>query len=108
MTAQSCNLRVMTGPGILHAALAPGDAASLRPFPEALRTDRDRLAAVLQAAALVAHLEHAGAHLPDGWSGARMGGDGVLRVPEVRPGPLRRLPQQLLLEFVARCFRTRG
>ncbi len=72
---------------------------------DGLRTDRERLAATLQAAALLAHLEEAGGSLAAGWRGAGVDGRGRLRLSGApRPGRSPRLPQEELREFLARVF----
>ncbi|HEX6202390.1 MAG TPA: hypothetical protein VF100_05245, partial [Thermoanaerobaculia bacterium] len=72
------------------------------------RTDRERLALLLEAVALLAHLAHARWHLADGWDGAGVaapgGGLGRLRVRGARPGSSPLLPQELLRDLVARLF----
>ncbi len=95
---------------LVHPALvtaeahADGAGAPPAPLRAARLTDRERLALLLQGTALLAHLEHAGWHLPAGWRGAAVTTDGLLRVPGAGPGRARRLPQELLRELVEELF----
>jgi two-component system NtrC family response regulator len=84
-----------------HPALEGGEGTPLAAAP---LNDRQRLAVVLQGAALVAHLAHAGWHLAAGWRGARVGAGGLLRVDAVRPGPAPVVPQEQMLELLALLF----
>jgi DNA-binding NtrC family response regulator/tetratricopeptide (TPR) repeat protein len=80
----------------------------LTPLAEARLSDRQRLAVVLQGAALLAHLEHACWHLPDGFEPAGLVGPGVLVVPEAQPGRGSVLAQVLLRELLLTLFSDRG
>ena len=96
-----------------HEALAPPQRGEVwRGLGEAPRTDRERLALLLEAVALVAHLAHARWHLEHGWDGAGVvaapGNEGAaagrLRVRGARPGGSPLLPQELLRDVVGRLF----
>ena len=62
--------------GLLHPALL--DCPGAVPLAAARWTDRQKVAALLQASALLAHLERTGWHLAVGFRGARVGPDGRL------------------------------
>lgn len=87
---------------LLHPALRPGDGPRLE---EARLQDQEVLAVLLQGAALLAHLEHAGWGLEGGWHGLRLV-DGCL------PRGLRAAPEpgadarELLIELLRRGFRV--
>ncbi len=66
--------------------------------------DRARMAVLLQGAAVLAHLAHAGWFLPRGWDGAGLAADGALRLPPPASGRARELPQQSLLGLVELLF----
>ncbi|HUO86132.1 MAG TPA: sigma 54-interacting transcriptional regulator [Thermoanaerobaculia bacterium] len=88
-----------------HEALdPPSEGVLLTGLGEAGRSDRQRMALLLEAVALLAHLTHARWHLADGWEGAGVDRDGRLRVRGARPGACRLLPQEHLRELVARLF----
>ena len=87
-----------------HLALGPPPTAPLQPLADAALSDRQRVAVLLQAAGLVAHLDHAGCHLDGGWASARLTADGLLRVARVRSGRSRALPQELLTDLTGRLF----
>jgi hypothetical protein len=93
-----------------HEALAPPAPGEVwEGLGAAGRTDRQRVALLLEAVALVAHLAHARWHLADGWDGAGVvvaQGAGRLRVRGARPGASPHLPQELLRDLVARLFGT--
>jgi tetratricopeptide (TPR) repeat protein len=102
-----------------HEALAaPAQGEVWRGLAEAARTDRERVALLLEAVALVAHLAQARWHLAAGWDGAGVvvaagtagdassGGLARLRVRGARPGASPHLPQELLRDAVARLFGT--
>ena len=86
---------------LVHPALAPGDGA---PLEEARWTDRQRLGAVLQGAALLAHLEQTGWHAPAGFAEARGAADGGLLAPGCRPGRSREPAPEALKALLARLF----
>jgi DNA-binding NtrC family response regulator len=85
-----------------HPSLVPARGAL--PLADAHLTDRERLALLLQGAALLAHLRHAGWAPHDGWRGAAVAPDGRLVVAGAGPGKSRRLPQELLRELLAALF----
>jgi two-component system NtrC family response regulator len=90
---------------LLHPALDGAPGAALE---EANLNDRQRMAVVLQAAALVAHLERGGQRLAGGWDGARVTEEGVLKVGGARPGRSPELPQVTLRGFLRRVFHAEG
>lgn len=101
------------------------------PPEDADLTDRQRVGVVLQAAALLAHLDKAAGTLPRGWSGASVDPEGLLAVPGVAPAaggsnaasssgaaasgtsadgsarPGAEMPQEALTDLLRRLFRTR-
>lgn len=87
----------------LHEALGPPEG---EPPPAAKLTDQQRLAVLLQAAALLGYLERAGHSLADGWASVRVSAGGRLTGVESRRGrdderPQRRAEQILLALFNA-------
>ncbi|MBV8201216.1 MAG: hypothetical protein JOZ15_11390, partial [Acidobacteria bacterium] len=90
---------------VFHPALtaAPGAAA---PLAGARLTDRQRLAVLLEGAALLSLLEHAGWWLPRGWERARVAAGGRLALPaeEAAPGRSPRPAQEQLRELLLRLF----
>ncbi|HMB53827.1 MAG TPA: hypothetical protein VKU40_10940, partial [Thermoanaerobaculia bacterium] len=93
---------------LLHPGLRPADAAEPLAPLAAARTDRARLALLLEGAALLAHLDHAGLRLAAGWDGAGLDADGHLAVPPPHPGRAAELPQVELADLLARLFRIDG
>ncbi len=89
---------------LLHPALESDGGT---PLEQAQLTDRERLAVMLQGAALLAHLEHGGWFLPHGWAPARIRGDAILAAGSALPGRGAELPQVLLLGLLRRLFRAR-
>ncbi len=85
----------------LHPALGP---AGERPLPHGARTDQERLAVLLQAAALLWHLDRAGWALADGWRGAALDAEGRLTGLTARPGASRTEPQELLRALLVILF----
>ncbi len=85
-----------------HPSLVPAPGALS--LADARLTDRERLALLLQGAALLAHLRHAGWALHDGWRSAAVAPAGRLVVAGAGPGKSRRLPQELLRELLASLF----
>ncbi len=87
-----------------HSALVaePGGV----PLAQARLTDQQRLAAVLQAAAVRAHLDHGGLTLRDGWGCGRWHADGRLSVQRVVPGPANEYAQVALSRLIRLLFRT--
>jgi DNA-binding NtrC family response regulator len=90
---------------LLHPALEDDGGV---PLAQARLTDQQRLAVVLQGAALAAHLEHGGWYLPEGWETARLRGEAELTVGAVAPGRSAELPQVLLLDLLTKLFRSSG
>jgi DNA-binding NtrC family response regulator/tetratricopeptide (TPR) repeat protein len=103
--------------------------AAASPLAAARWTDRRRVAVLLQAAAVLAHLDAAGWHLgagrppgrsdpaeaedgtgegapapAGGWEAATVSADGILRLPPPAPGRGSALHQDLLLDLVERLF----
>jgi DNA-binding NtrC family response regulator len=68
---------------LVHPALAPAQGARLA---DAALGERQRIAVVLQAAALLSHLRRAGFRLAADLGGARLGDDGLLCGVAVEPG----------------------
>ena len=90
---------------VVHAALrSPAGDEEAAVLAEARLTDRQKLAVVLQGAALLAHLEHAGWHLVAGFRGAVVDGEGALRGLRAAPGRTRQHPQDLLRELLGELF----
>ncbi len=88
---------------LLHPALEEASGVALA---EAQLSDRQRLAVVLQGAALLVHLERAGWRLDGGWDHATVTAEGRLQIVESGPGRLSELPQVLLLDLLRRVFRS--
>lgn len=90
------------GARLIHQACSPHpDSVTLA---EAHLNDGQRLGVLLQATGLLAHLDHGGWHLVDGWRDAAIAPDGRLVVGELRPGPSPALPQARLLALVRALF----
>ena len=98
-------------------AIAPAERALLHPALEAAEgialdrarlTDRQCLAVVLQAAALLSHLEHGGWFLPESWEATRLTEDGLLKVTSVRRGRSGDLVHASLRRLLGILFRTEG
>lgn len=77
------------------------------PLEEAQLTDRSRVAVLLQGAALLSHLDHAGWSL-DSFAAATVTDQGRLIVAQAAPGRGDKLAQQLLRQLTQRLFRSRG
>jgi len=98
------------------------------PPQDADLTDRQRVGVVLQAAALLAHLDKAAGTLSRGWSEASVDPEGLLAVPGATPAagaatasgaaaggtsagdsasPGAEMPQEALTDLLRRLFRTR-
>ncbi len=88
-----------------HRCLEDGSGVALT---SARLTDRQRLAVVLQGAALIAHLEQVGWHLPAGWQQVQISGAGELRTGRAAPGRQAERPQELLRRLLGRVFRSSG
>jgi DNA-binding NtrC family response regulator/tetratricopeptide (TPR) repeat protein len=88
---------------VVHPALT---AAAAAPLPAARLTDRQRLAVLLEGAALLSLLERAGWWLPRGWEKARVAAGGRLALPaeEAAPGRSPRPAQEQLRELLLRLF----
>ncbi len=95
-------LALIEAGALLHPALE--DCPGAVPLAAARWTDRQKMAALLQASALLAHLEHAGLHLAAGWSGARAGPAGQLLVAGVASGRSPRPAQELLRDLLGVLF----
>lgn len=80
-----------------------GSAAEAAPL-----TDRQRLAVLLQGAALLAHLDQAGLRFTGDWEDVRVDAAGLLRVRRVEVGRGGELPQVVLRRLLRRLFRTSG
>src|SRR5882724_5726708 len=88
--------------GLLHPALE--DSPASVPLAEARWTDRQKLAALFEASALLAHLEHAGRHLAAGFRDARARADGRLFAGEAAAGRSRQPAQELLRDLLGELF----
>ncbi len=75
---------------------------------QARLTDQQRVAVVLQGAALLSQLEHGGWIAASGWREARLTDDGLLRVPSIQRGRSDELVQLALARLLRRAFRTEG
>jgi DNA-binding NtrC family response regulator len=93
---------------VLHPTL--GLAATAAPLAAARLTDRQRLAVLLEGAALLSLLEHAAWWLPQGWAEARVAAGGRLALPlrEAVPGRSPRPAQEQLRELLLRLFGAAG
>jgi two-component system NtrC family response regulator len=89
---------------IVHPTLEPGPAALAMGM--ARLTDRQRIAALLQGAALLSLLERAAWWLPRGWHGAGVSAGGRLLLPAgaASPGRSPRPAQEQLKELLLRLF----
>jgi DNA-binding NtrC family response regulator/tetratricopeptide (TPR) repeat protein len=87
-----------------HVALEPPPETPLAPLAEASVTDRQRIGVLLQGAALLAHLDHAGCRLDGGWGATRLTAEGLLRTGRLRAGRSRALPQERMRNLAARLF----
>jgi two-component system, NtrC family, response regulator len=89
---------------VLHPALGPAAAAS--PLPAARLTDRQRLAVLLEGAALLSLLERAAWWLPHGWEEAGVSAGGRLALParQAAPGRSPRPAQEQLRDLLLRLF----
>ncbi len=88
----------------IHSTLRPVQGA---PLEAAALSDRHRMGLVLQGAALLAHLQGIGWHLPDGWADAKASADGRLGGLSAAPGRLGPI-QELLRHLLALCFGSGG
>ncbi len=87
---------------MLHHRALEGEAAVA--LEAAALSDRQRLAVLLQGAALLAHLRNAGCRLASGWQGSGLAADGTLCLPPPRAGRDPSLPQERLAALVAVLF----
>ncbi|MEM7352025.1 MAG: hypothetical protein AAF657_14590, partial [Acidobacteriota bacterium] len=90
-------------PGLSLVELSTTDSVEL---DRAQLTDQQRLAVVLQSAAVLSHLEHGGWFLPSGWQDLSLTADGLVRLKSVRRGHSDRLVQVQLAQLLRRLFRT--
>jgi DNA-binding NtrC family response regulator/tetratricopeptide (TPR) repeat protein len=81
----------------------PGEPPAERKLGEC-----QRLALLLEGAALLSHLDLAGWRLADGWSPAVVGSEGRLRAVSIEPGSSPEWPQTLLLDLSALLFGPLG
>ncbi len=88
---------------LVHRALEGAGDCTL---DEARLTDQQRLAVVLQGAALLSQLEHGGWFLPGAWDGVRLTDSGQLKAGTVRRGRFLELTQVLLGRLLRRLFRA--
>jgi DNA-binding NtrC family response regulator len=94
---------------VLHPTLGLAAATAL-PLAAARLTDRQRLAVLLEGAALLSLLERAAWWLPQGWAEARIAAGGRLALPprEAVPGRSPRPAQEQLRELLLRLFGAAG
>ena len=94
---------------VLHPTLGLA-AATAPPLAAARLTDRQRLAVLLEGAALLSLLERAAWWLPQGWAEARIAAGGRLALPprEAVPGRSPRPAQEQLRELLLRLFGAAG
>ncbi|HEV3075656.1 MAG TPA: sigma 54-interacting transcriptional regulator [Thermoanaerobaculia bacterium] len=96
---------------VLHPTLgAPDEWAAAAPLAAARLTDRQRLAVLLEGAALLSLLERAAWCLPRGWAEARVAAGGRLALParEAAPGRSPRPAQEQLRELLLRLYGAAG
>ena len=88
---------------VVHPALI---ALAAAPLPAARLTDRQRLAVLLEGAALLSLLERAGWWLPRSWEGAGVAAGGRLALPgaAAAPGRSPRPAQEQLRDLLLRLF----
>ena len=86
-----------------HAAISPSTG---RAIDEVDCTDRAKLAALLQGAAVLSLCDVADASLTDGWNGAAVDGGGRLSGLRVASGRSPRPAQEQLRELLLRLFRA--
>lgn len=91
---------------LLHPCVAAGHEGV--PIDRARITDQQRISGVFQGAALLAHLERSGLHLPRGWDAARVLDDGRFTFGTVEKGGSVEPVQVELLRLLRRLFRTDG
>ncbi len=93
-------------PRLFHPAIDGSDEGV--PIDRARLTDQQRISGVFQGAALLAHLEHGGLYLPQGWDAGRLLDDGRFTFGTVETGRAVEPAQVELLRFVRRLFGTEG
>ena len=76
------------------------------PPSQARLSDQQRVGVLLQAAALLSHLEHGGWFLAGGWDDVTLDRDGLLSVESVRPGHSDQLVQVALGRLLRLVFHT--
>ena len=84
-----------------HPALEPAGGEDLE---SARLTDRQRVSILLQAAALLSHLDFGGWRLPQDWAGAMVDGTGRLRSITAEAGRDVQLPQTLMRDLALDLF----
>lgn len=87
-----------------HAALEEGEGTTL--LEQKALTDQQRLAVVLQAAGLLAHLAHGGWYLASSWSDLRIDEAGLLRGAVMLPGRAQEPVQVALRRLILHLFRA--
>jgi two-component system NtrC family response regulator len=86
---------------LLHPSLEPsGDEA----LESAHLTDRQRISVLLQAAAVLSHLDFGGWRLPGGWAGATVDAEGRLGSIRAEAGRDGQLPQTLMRDLALDLF----
>ena len=91
--------------GILHVSTEPGSG---NPVGGARLSDRGRIALILQASALLSHLEAADSRLDSDWQDLRIDEGGVLCGACVVPGPDPVPAQSRLVELTRLVFAVQG
>jgi DNA-binding NtrC family response regulator/tetratricopeptide (TPR) repeat protein len=86
---------------LLHPSLESSGGEALE---SAHLTDRQRVSVLLQAAALLSHLDFGGWRLSRGWTGARVDGDGRLCSVKAESGRDGQLPQTLMRDLALALF----
>jgi len=94
------------GTQVMHPVLGSSGSAAASPLAAARLTDRQRLAVLLEGAALLSLLERAAWWLPRGWAEARVAAGGRLALPppEAVPGRSPRPAQEQLRELLLLLF----
>src|SRR5579864_2730944 len=83
------------GTQVMHPVLGSSGSAAASPLAAARLTDRQRLAVLLEGAALLSLLERAAWWLPRGWAEARVAAGGRLALPPPEAVPGRSAQEQL-------------
>ena len=89
---------------LIHPALRDVEGGTA--LTQAHLTDRQRLAVVLEGAALLGHLEASAQFLAKGWRSAQLTPDGRLVVDAVCPGEARDLVQVQLVRLLLELFQS--